>query len=91
MKYLITYDIENNKRRKKVSDELEAYGYRVNFSVFECELNKTKMKNLVKKLEELIDKKKDSLRFYHVCENCVPKSFELCNREETFEKREYFI
>ena len=91
MKYLITYDIENNKRRKKVSDELEAYGYRVNFSVFECELNKTKMKNLVKKLEELIYKKKDSLRFYHVCENCVPKSFELCNREEIFEKREYFI
>ncbi|MCT7482714.1 CRISPR-associated endonuclease Cas2 [Aliarcobacter cryaerophilus] len=91
MKYLITYDIENNKRRKKVSDELEAYGYRVNFSVFECELNKTKMKNLVKKLEELIDKKKDSLRCYHVCENCVPKSFELCNREEIFEKREYFI
>ncbi|WP_323590777.1 CRISPR-associated endonuclease Cas2 [Aliarcobacter butzleri] len=91
MKYLITYDIENNKRRKKVSDELEAYGYRVNFSVFECELNKTKMKNLVKKLEELIDKKKDSLRFYHVCENCIPKSFELCNREETFEKKEYFI
>ena len=91
MKYLITYDIENNKRRKKVSDELEAYGYRVNYSVFECELNKTKMKNLVKKLEELIDKKKDSLRFYHVCENCVPKSFELCNREEIFEKREYFI
>ena len=91
MMYLITYDIENNKRRKKVSDELEAYGYRVNFSVFECELNKTKMKNLVKKLEELIDKKKDSLRFYHVCENCVPKSFELCNREEIFEKREYFI
>ena len=91
MKYLITYDIENNKRRKKVSDVLEAYGYRVNFSVFECELNKTKMKNLVKKLEELIDKKKDSLRFYHVCENCVPKSFELCNREEIFEKREYFI
>ena len=91
MKYLITYDIENNKRRKKVSEELEAYGYRVNFSVFECELNKTKMKNLVKKLEELIDKKKDSLRFYHLCENCVPKSFELCNREEIFEKREYFI
>ena len=91
MKYLITYDIENNKRRKKVSDELEAYGYRVNFSVFECELNKKKKKKLVEKLEELIDKKIDSLRFYHICENCVPKSFELCNREETFEKKEYFI
>lgn len=49
------------------------------------------MNKLVEKLEELIDKKIDSLRFYHVCENCVPKSFELCNREETFETKEYFI
>ncbi len=91
MKYLITYDIEDDKKRKKISDELEAYGYRVNYSVFECELNKTKLRKLTQKLEELVDEKHDSLRFYHICENCVPKSFELCNREEIFEKREYFI
>ena len=91
MKYLITYDIENNKRRKKVSDELEAYGYRVNFSVFECELNQTKFKKLKTKLEELVNKKTDSLRFYHICENCTYKSFELCNREDIFETKEYFL
>lgn len=91
MKYLITYDIENDKRRKKVSDELETYGYRVNYSVFECELNQTKLKKLIIKLEELINKKVDSLRFYHLCENCIPKSFELGNREEIFESREFFI
>lgn len=91
MKYLITYDIENNKRREKVSDELEAYGYRVNYSVFECELNQTKFKKLKTKLEELINKKTDSLRFYHICENCIPKSFELCNREDIFETKEYFL
>jgi CRISPR-associated protein Cas2 len=83
--------IQNDKRRKKISDELEAYGYRVNFSVFECELNQTKLKKLKSKLEELINKKEDSLRFYHICENCLPKSFELCNREDIFEKKEYFI
>ena len=91
MKYLITYDIENNKRREKVSDELEAYGYRVNYSVFECELNQTKFKKLKTKLDELINKKTDSLRFYHICENCIPKSFELCNREDIFETKEYFL
>ena len=91
MKYLITYDIENNKRREKVSDELEAYGYRVNYSVFECELNQTKFKKLKTKLEELINKKTDSLRFYHICENCTSKSFELCNREDIFETKEYFL
>lgn len=91
MKYLITYDIEDDKKRKKISDELEAYGYRVNYSVFECELNKTKLKKLIQKIEELVDKKSDSIRFYHLCENCIPKSFELCNREEIFETKEFFI
>jgi CRISPR-associated protein Cas2 len=91
MKYLITYDIENDKTRKKISDELEAFGYRVNYSVFECELNQTKLKRLKEKLEELVDIKTDSLRFYHVCENCIPKSFELCNKGEVFEKQDFFI
>lgn len=91
MKYLITYDIENDKRRKKISDELEAFGYRVNYSVFECELNQTKLKNLIEKLEKLVDKKYDSLRFYHLCENCVPKSFELCTKGDIFEKQDFFI
>ena len=91
MKYLITYDIQNDKRRKKISDELEAFGYRVNYSVFECELNSSKLKKLTQKLEEWVDKKSDSLRFYHICENCLPKSFELCNQEEIFEKNDFFI
>ena len=91
MNYLVTYDIQNDKRRKKISDELEAFGSRVNYSVFECELNKTKLKKLKQKLEELIDKKEDSLRFYHICQSCVPKSFELCNKGEVFEKQDFFI
>ncbi len=91
MNYLVTYDIENDKKRKKISDELEAFGIRVNYSVFECKLNKTKLKILIKKLEELIDKKYDSIRFYHICQNCTPKSFELCNKVDAFEKKELFI
>mgnify|MGYP000629638689 CR=1 FL=1 len=59
MKYLITYDIEDDKKRKKISDELEAFGYRVNYSVFECELNQTKLKKLIEKLEELVNSIKD--------------------------------
>ncbi len=91
MKYLITYDIENDKRRKKISDELEAFGYRVNYSVFECELNQTKLRKLKEKIEELVDIKYDSVRFYHICENCLSKSFELCDKGDIFEKEDFFI
>lgn len=82
--------IENDKKWKKISDTLESFGYRVNYSVFECELNQTKLKKLVEKLNELIDIKYDSLRFYHICENCVPKSFELCKKGEALKIKIFY-
>jgi len=89
MKYVITYDITNDKRRTKLSDLLGNYGYRVNYSVFEIELSETKKEKLLYEIElkKLINKKYDSLRFYHLCENCVVKSFDIANREEPFEER----
>ena len=62
--YVVTYDIPNDKRRKKVSDLLEGYGRRVQYSVFECLLtsaNRIKAPAPTKvKLEE------DSVRFYPI-------------------------
>ena len=87
MKYLVTYDISNDKRRTKLSDILDGYGVRVNYSVYEIEVNQTKFDKLLYEIElkKLINKKYDSFRFYHICENCVPKSFEIANREDPFE------
>ena len=93
MHYLVAYDMPDNKKRKKLGELLEKYGTRVNFSVFEVTINETKLKQLLKRLKEekLIDKKTDSVRFYHLCQNCVPKSFELCDKDNIFEKKEFFI
>ena len=62
--YLITYDIHCNNRRKKVSDLLEGYGRRVQYSVFECVLIPQKYKELKRRLLPHIDCQTDSLRFY---------------------------
>jgi len=93
MKYVVTYDIANDKRRTKLSDLLGKYGNRVNYSVFEIELNETKREQLLYEIElkKLLNKKYDSFRFYHLCENCVPKSFDVCNREDPFEVVEMSI
>ncbi len=91
MNFIITYDVQNDKRRKKISDELEAFGTRVNYSVFECQINKTKLKKLKLKLEEIANKEEDSIRFYHLCQSCIPKSFEICNKSDIFESVELFI
>ena len=91
MKFVIAYDIQSNKNRKKLSDILEGIGYRVNFSVFECELNEAKLKKLIKSAKSLLNVKTDSLRFYRLCENCVEKSFELCDKKGIFEIQELFV
>ena len=50
-KYLVSYDITSDKRRRKVVKILEGYGFRVQYSVFECELSSKQFKELSKRLE----------------------------------------
>ncbi len=64
MLYVVTYDIPEDKRRKKVADLLEGYGVRVQYSVFECVLSSQKCRELKKRMRKRIKKKEDSIRFY---------------------------
>jgi len=85
MNYLITYDIEDNKRRKKISDLLEGYGKRVNYSVFEFYLTKKELGEIIMEAKKILNKKADSFRVYRICESCTQKSFELCKKSDVFE------
>jgi CRISPR-associated protein Cas2 len=85
--FVVAYDISSNKRRKKIGDALEAYGKRVNYSVFEIQLGSKSQKSVLEKeLLKLIEPKTDSLRFYHVCENCMKKSWSLGEEAAPFEE-----
>ncbi|MDF5713699.1 MAG: CRISPR-associated endonuclease Cas2 [Rhizonema sp. NSF051] len=62
--YVVAYDIPCDKRRKKVSDLLEGYGKRVQYSVFECLLEQGKYKELCQRLKKRVKLGEDSIRFY---------------------------
>lgn len=62
--YLITYDIACDKRRKKVSDLLEGYGQRVQYSVFECILTAAQYAELRQRLRPRMKESEDSIRLY---------------------------
>lgn len=71
MLVLITYDVntqtaEGRKRLRKVAKECVNYGQRVQNSVFECQVDATKYRQIKAILEDIIDKEKDSLRFYNL-------------------------
>jgi len=91
-RYVVAYDISNDKKRKKIGEELEAYGKRVNFSVFEIQIkNQSQKAKLEDKLLELLDPKYDSLRFYHICQNCIEKSWSLGDEPAPFEQNAIYF
>lgn len=53
-------------RLRKVAKACEAYGLRVQNSVFECHLDSMQFRKLKYRLETLIDKETDSIRFYNL-------------------------
>ena len=71
MMVLITYDVNTTtaagqKRLRKVAKACQNYGQRVQNSVFECIIDPARLKQLQANLEKLIDKEKDSLRYYYL-------------------------
>lgn len=71
MLVLITYDVntetaEGKARLRKVAKQCVNYGTRVQNSVFECIMDSAKCREVKQILEDIIDKEKDSLRFYYL-------------------------
>lgn len=68
--YIISYDVVKNSKRNRISKKLKNYGTRVQKSVFECVITEKQYYQLKEKLEQIIDRQTDSLRFYRLCEKC---------------------
>lgn len=74
MLVLVTYDVNTiedggRKRLRRVARTCEDYGQRVQFSVFEIEVDPAQWTNLKARLEAVIDPKHDSLRYYYLGAN----------------------
>lgn len=72
---LITYDVETSteggaRRLRRVAKACMDYGMRVQNSVFECVLDQAQYVNLRVKILGIIDRERDSVRFYLMGKNC---------------------
>jgi CRISPR-associated protein Cas2 len=71
MLYAIAYDVSDDDRRRRLMEALKDFGRRVQYSVFECNLDEKAMKELMPRVEREIDPATDSCRMYRVCEACA--------------------
>lgn len=74
MMVLVSYDVSTSsasgeRRLRRLAKACRDYGQRVQYSVFEIEVNYAQWTFLKNRLCELIDPEQDSLRFYYLGRN----------------------
>lgn len=79
MNVLVTYDVNTEdkagrRRLRRIAKSCENYGQRVQFSVFEMNVDLTRWTELKLTLLGLMDAKKDSLRFYFLSSDDAQKT-----------------
>ena len=69
-RYVVAYDISDNRRRRKVAKVMESYATRVQGSVFEAFLTDRESHVLGKRLVSVANTQLDKLRMYPQCVRC---------------------
>lgn len=68
---MVAYDISDDKRRTRMHKKLKAFGLAVQYSVFECLLNRDQIKQMKTMIGETIKTTAgDRVRYYYLCESC---------------------
>ena len=68
--YLVCYDITSDRVRNQIVKTLEGYGRRVQYSVFECDLDEKRYKELYGKLLRImqgVEAQNGNICFYYIC------------------------
>ncbi len=73
MLYVVSYDIPDDRRRTRVHTALTGFGTWVQYSVFECFLDRKQRMMLEARLLEEIYSREDTVRIYSLCGACLPK------------------
>ena len=70
MLYVVSYDIPDDRRRTRVHSALTGFGSWVQYSVFECFLDRKQRMLLEARLLEEIHQREDTVRIYGLCGTC---------------------
>ena len=78
MRVVVSYDITDDAIRRHIGKVCEAFGQRVQRSVFECALSSEQLEALTRRLDDARKAgdicQTDSIRLYLLCANCAPST-----------------
>jgi len=70
-RFIVCYDIPENKRRTRLSRCLDAYGRRVQLSVYEMLMDESLLDRMIADVSLFLDIDEDLFTIYPLCKNCM--------------------
>jgi CRISPR-associated protein Cas2 len=70
--WLISYDVRDAKRLRKVAKFLEGYGERLQYSLFTVYVTDRDLQKMKWEITKILDKE-DSILYFKFCKNCEVK------------------
>jgi CRISPR-associated protein Cas2 len=76
LRYVVAYDVEDDRARTRIAKLLDRWGTRVQWSVFECRLEAAGLERLVTALERELTAVggAGNIRIYRLCADCYGAS-----------------
>ena len=86
---IVTYDISDNKRLRKVFIKLRGFGNPVQYSVFVCDLSAKEKALMISELDQIINYKEDSLMIITVgpSDERTERKIEMYGKKVDIEER----
>lgn len=72
-RYLVLYDIADSRRLARAASIVLDYGVRVQKSVYEVRLDPRSLARLQRRLGEVIDPERDSVKIFPLCGSCAAR------------------
>ena len=69
-RFVVCYDVGDDRRRRRVAACLDGYGDRIQESVFELTIDRTLMESCFAEIAALIDRSEDHVAIYRLCGSC---------------------
>jgi CRISPR-associated protein Cas2 len=88
---VISYDVADDRRRRRVLALLKGYGRHVQESVFECDLSGTELAAARQGLRDIIEPHADDVRFYFLDRAAVKRIRVLGRGRVTADPRYYLV
>jgi CRISPR-associated protein Cas2 len=89
--WLVTYDISDPKRLRKVALTCEDFGARKQYSVFLARISPTDLVRLRSRLYDIIDLSEDQVLFIPLCPKCVNQIQSLGRPTEAVDAKDVVV